>query len=83
MLACSEGSGESAHLQRRFFRLFVLVFRDLRQLVRRNPLFRLFAKRYFVFSLFRVALYLYFLCLLGGILSFQRAITTGGKTEKN
>ena len=44
-----------------FFRPLVLVFRDLRHFVRRNLLFRLFAKRYFVFSFFfRVAFFALF-----------------------
>ena len=56
----------------RFSRLFVLVFVNLRQFVRRNLLFRLFAKRFFALRFF----------FISSVLSFHRAITTDRKTEK-
>ena len=44
-----------------------------------HSLFRLFAKRYFVFSFFRVAFFFF----ISSVLSFHRAITTCRKTKKN
>ena len=50
-----------------FFRLFALI---------------LFAWRYFVFSLFRLAFFRYFVFSLGVISSWRRAITPGEKTKE-
>ena len=62
-----------------FFRLFALVFRHF---ARRISFFRLFAWRYFVFSLFRLAFFRYFVFSLGVISSWRRAITPGEKTKE-
>ena len=61
-----------------FFSSSRACFRDLRQFVRRNSLFRLFAKRYFVFSFFfRVAFFFF----ISSVLPIHHAITTGRKTK--
>ena len=62
-----------------FLRLFALVFRHFAW---RISFFRLFALRYFVFSLFRLAFFRYFVFSLCVISSWRRAITPGEKTKE-
>ena len=65
------------------FSSFRACFSYLRRFMRRNLLFCLFAKRYFVFSFFCVAFLLYFLYLLGVILSFLPFLNPRQKDGKN
>ena len=83
MLVCSEGSGESAHLQRRFFVFSCLFFVIYVSLYGATRYFRLFAKRYFVFSFFSHGILSLFPLFARRVLSFHRAITTAKDEKKN
>ena len=56
-MSCAQITGLNGVISHGFFPSFGACFRDLREFVRRNSLFRLFVKHYFVYSIFRVAFF--------------------------